>query len=37
MLDNRIHRVLVVDDGMLVGIVSSSDIVRAVAQKGLCD
>jgi len=37
MLDNRIHRVLVVDDGMLVGIVSASDIVRAVADKGLCE
>ena len=37
MLDNRIHRVLVVDDGILIGIVSASDIVRAVADKGLCD
>jgi CBS domain-containing protein len=37
MLDNRIHRVLVVDEGVLVGIVSASDIVRAVADKGLCD
>ena len=37
MLDNRIHRVLVVDDGLLVGIVSSTDIVRAVADTGLCD
>jgi CBS domain-containing protein len=37
MLDNRIHRVLVVDAGRLIGIVSSSDIVRAVADKGLCD
>ena len=37
MLDNRIHRVLVVDDGVLVGIVTSSDIVRAVAKKGIRD
>ena len=37
MLDNRIHRVLIVDEGVLVGIVSASDIVRAVAEKGLCD
>jgi CBS domain-containing protein len=37
MLDNRIHRVLIVDNGMLVGIVSASDIVRAVADNGLCD
>lgn len=37
MLDNRIHRVLIVNDGILVGIVSASDIVRAVAEKGLCE
>ncbi len=37
MLEHRIHRVLVVADGMLVGIVSTSDIVRAVADRGLCE
>jgi CBS domain-containing protein len=29
--------VLVVDDGLLVGIVSAIDIVRSVAEKGLCE
>ena len=37
MLENQIHRVLVVDDSILVGIVSATDIVRSVAQKGLCE
>ncbi|MDT8436940.1 MAG: CBS domain-containing protein [Gemmatimonadota bacterium] len=37
MLENRIHRVLVVEDGTLVGIVAASDIVRAVAERGLCE
>jgi CBS domain-containing protein len=36
MLEARIHRVLVVDAGVLVGIVTSTDIVRAVADHGLC-
>ena len=37
MLENQIHRVLVVDDSILVGIVSATDIVRSVAEKGLCE
>lgn len=37
MFDNRIHRVLIVDDGMLIGIVSAIDIVRSVAERGLCE
>lgn len=37
MLEHRIHRVLVVQEGMLVGIVSTSDVVRAVADRGLCE
>ena len=32
MVKHRIHRVLVIDDGALAGIVTTSDIVRAVAQ-----
>lgn len=32
MVENGIHRVLVIDDGELAGIVTSSDIVRAVAE-----
>jgi CBS domain-containing protein len=36
MLPAGVHRLLVVDDeGELVGLVSSSDIVRAVAERGL--
>ncbi len=31
MLDAGIHRVLVIDDGELQGIVTTTDIVRAVA------
>lgn len=31
MVDGRIHRVLVLDDGKLVGLVSSFDILRVVA------
>ena len=38
MLLAGVHRILVVDDaGDLVGLVSSSDIVRAVAERGLPD
>lgn len=38
MLAAGIHRILVVDeDGDLVGLVSSSDIVRAVAERGLAE
>jgi CBS domain-containing protein len=37
MLEHRIHRVLVVEGGLLVGIVSTSDIVRAVSERGLCE
>ncbi len=32
MVKHSIHRVLVIDDGALAGIVTTSDIVRAVAQ-----
>jgi CBS domain-containing protein len=36
MIDTGVHRVLVVEDsGTLVGIVSSSDVVAAVAERGL--
>jgi CBS domain-containing protein len=34
MLDERIHRVLVVADGQLLGLISSFDIVRLVAGVG---
>lgn len=34
MLDEGIHRVFVVDDGKLVGVVSSEDIVRLLAETG---
>lgn len=38
MLLAGVHRILVVtDDGDLIGLVSSSDIVRAVAERGLAD
>jgi len=33
MRDRRVHRVLVLDSGRLVGIVSSFDVVRAVAER----
>jgi CBS domain-containing protein len=33
MRDRRVHRVLVLDAGQLVGIVSSFDVVRAVAER----
>ena len=33
MLDASVHRVLVIDDGELVGIFSSTDVVQAVAQQ----
>jgi CBS domain-containing protein len=33
MRDRRVHRVLVLDAGRLVGIVSSFDVVRAVAER----
>ena len=35
MLDHDIHRVLVLDEGRLVGMVTTTDVVRAVAQRGL--
>ena len=34
MAENRIHRVLVLDQGRLCGIISSSDIVRHIAEHG---
>ena len=34
MSERRIHRVLVVDDGKLTGIVSALDVVSAVAKTG---
>ncbi len=37
MLEHGIHRILVVDAGLLVGIVSMTDVVRAVADRGLCE
>ncbi len=35
LVDHRIHRVLVTDDGMLLGVVSSLDLVRLVAEEKL--
>lgn len=35
MLDNDVHRVLVLEDDELVGVVTTTDLVRAVAQYGL--
>ena len=35
MLEHGIHRVLVLEEGKLVGMVTTTDIVRAVAQRGL--
>jgi CBS domain-containing protein len=35
MLEHGIHRVLVLEDGSLVGMVSMTDVVRAVAERGL--
>lgn len=35
MLDNEVHRVLVLDGEEMVGVVSTTDLVRAVAEKGL--
>ncbi len=32
MLEHDVHRLLVIDDGELQGIVTTSDIVRAVAE-----
>lgn len=37
MLDNEIHRVLVLDGEELVGVVTTTDLVRAVAEHGLSD
>lgn len=37
MLDAEVHRVLVVDDGELVGLVSTTDFLRAVAAHGIVD
>jgi CBS domain-containing protein len=34
MRENRIHRVLVIDDGELVGVVSALDVARAVSDVG---
>lgn len=33
MLRERVHRVLVMEDGRLVGVVSSTDVLRAVAER----
>jgi len=32
LVDNRIHRLLVVEDGRLLGLISSTDLVRLVAE-----
>ena len=37
MVDRRIHRLPVVDDGQLIGLVTSMDIVRQVAMRGSND
>lgn len=37
MLDNDVHRVLVLEDDEMVGVVTTTDLVRAVAQYGLGD
>lgn len=35
MLDHEVHRVLVLEDDELIGVVTTTDLVRAVAQHGL--
>lgn len=35
MLDARIHRLLVVEDGRLLGVLSTTDVMEAVAERGL--
>lgn len=37
MSKNRLHRVLVLEDGRLAGVVTTTDVVRAVAEYGLGD
>lgn len=37
MLEADLHRALVVDDGRLVGVLTSLDVLRAVAERGLAD
>lgn len=37
MIDADLHRAMVVEDGRLVGILTSLDILRAVAERGLAD
>lgn len=35
MLDARVHRLLVVDDDRLVGVISTTDVMEAVAEEGV--
>ncbi len=37
MIDTGVHRVLIMDDDKLAGLVTTTDIVRAVAERGLKD
>lgn len=37
LLEHEIHRVLVLEDDELVGVVTTSDLVRAIAEHGLAD
>lgn len=37
MLGERVHRVLIVEDGRLLGLVSTTDFLRAIAEDRLCD
>ena len=35
MLDARVHRLLVVEDGALLGVISTTDVMEAVAEEGI--
>lgn len=35
MLDARVHRLLVVEEGRLLGVISTTDVIEAVAERGL--
>lgn len=37
MLDARVHRLLVVEDDRLLGVISTTDVIEAVAERGIGD